>query len=70
MYKRQGDNFVVYTKADGIYITYTDMQGTEQITSDISRNLLASANGTGICFYDTTDNADVLDEVVKYTYIE
>ena len=65
-----GDNFVVYTKADGLYITYTDMQGTEQITSDISRNLLASANGTGICFYDTTDNADVLDEVVKYTYIE
>ncbi len=64
-----GNNYVVYTKDDAIVLCYTDMQRTDKITGDITKNLLASANGNAICFYDITDKKDVLNEIVKYAFV-
>lgn len=75
-----GDNFVTYAKNGQIYAAYTNSQETDQVTSDITQNLLASANGNGICYYDLTDKQGstaisdgelkyVADDVVKYAYV-
>ncbi len=63
-----GDNFVAYTKDDKVSVVYTDSPTTETLTSDVAKNLLNCANGSGICYYDITDTA-VSDEVVWYAYV-
>ncbi len=67
-----GDNFVAYSKDGQIYVAYTNAADTVQLTNEITRNLLASANGNGVCYYDITDKSTenaVLDEVVQYAYV-
>jgi len=64
-----GDTFVAYTKDEKIYICFTNQQKTLILTSEISKNLLVSANGGGITFYDITDGV-LADEVVMYAVIE
>ncbi|MEG2361350.1 MAG: hypothetical protein RSB97_05925 [Christensenella sp.] len=67
-----GDDFVVYSKGEQLYVAYTDAQETSQITSDVTKNILASANGNGLCYYDMTDKAaeaSVADDVAKYAYV-
>lgn len=67
-----GDNFVAYSKEGQIYVAYTNAADIAHLTSDMTRNRLASANGSGVCYYDETDKSTknaVLDEVVKYAYI-
>ena len=67
-----GDNFVAYSKGGQIYVAYTNATDTVQLTNEVTRNRLASANGDGICYYDETDKSTenaVLDEVVQYAYV-
>lgn len=64
-----GDNFVAYTKDMKVTVCYTDAQMTQTMTGDTTKNLLASANKNGICYYDTTDTK-VADEAVLYAYME
>ncbi len=64
-----GDNFVAYTKDMKVIVCYTDAQMTQTMTGETTKNLLASANKDGICYYDTTDT-EVADEAVLYAYME
>lgn len=63
-----GDNFVAYTKADRVYVCFTDEQNAFALTSDISKSLLSSVNGKSITFYDVTDGV-LTDEVVMYATV-
>lgn len=64
-----GDNFVAYTKDMKVTVCYTDAQMTQTMTGDTTKNLLASANKNGICYYDTTDTK-IADEAVIYAYMK
>lgn len=75
-----GNDFVAYSKNGQIYVAHTNSQATDQVSSDITLNLLASVNGNALCYYDLTDkqvNTElsddemkyVVDDVVKYAYV-
>ncbi|MEG0834008.1 MAG: hypothetical protein RSD64_02095 [Christensenellaceae bacterium] len=64
-----GDGFVAYTKDNRIHIAYAKANKQVMLTSDITKNLLASVVGNGVCYYDVTD-ASVADEIVMYTTID
>ena len=67
-----GNNFVAYTKNEQVYVAYTHSPDTDQVTNEVTKNMLASVNGNGLCYYDRTDKAGkdaVVDDVVKYAYV-
>ncbi len=64
-----GTNFVVYTKEDKVFLSFTDSLVTKELSTDITQNILASVNGGGVCYYDITDGV-LTDEVVKYLIVE
>ncbi len=52
-----GDDFVVYTKDEAIYIYYFSDKSSGRLTPDSSRVLLASACGKNVAWYDIADLA-------------
>ncbi len=70
-----GDHFAAYTKNEQVYVAYTNSPETEQVTNEVTKNLLASVNQNGVCYYDTTDKEvkkekiSIVDDVVKYAYV-
>ncbi len=63
-----GDGFVAYTKDEKVSICFTTEQNAYQLTSDITKSLLASVNQNAITYYDITDGV-LTDEVVMYAHV-
>ena len=61
-----GDNYVVYTKDNVIYIYYFEDGSTGRLSTDTSRCMLATANGKDVVWYDITDGFDSGVNVIQH----
>lgn len=64
-----GENFVAYTKENRVFVCFTNEQNAFSLTSEISKALLSSVDGSWLTFYDVTD-AVLTDEVVMYANVK
>lgn len=64
-----GENFVAYTKEDRVYVCFTNEQNAFALTSERSKALLSSVDGSWMTLYDVTDRV-LTDEVVMYADVK
>lgn len=64
-----GANFVAYTKEDRVFVCFTNEQNAFGLTSERSRALLSSVDGSWLTLYDVTDRV-LTDEVVMYANVK
>ena len=65
---RMGDGFLAYTKEDAVYAYVFETGKSYRMNTTVSKALLASVCGRGVCWYDVTSYSDV--DIVKYADME
>ncbi len=60
------NGYIAYTRNQEVYAYSLDKKQHYRLNSDISRALLASANGSTVCFFDITGGYDDPVNILKY----
>ena len=66
-----GDNYLVYTKDDVVYLYDCETEQHFRLNSSISKGILSSLSEDAVCWYDVTgENGYEEYNVVKYAHLE